>query len=1400
MELNKLTSELSKGQAQNGGPTTYVAINNMFPASPSSMPNTPGTILSMPTNLMPSTQSMNNTTPFLLSSNNFSTNPTNLTCTVPLSSPPQLQGPMLPFFAPTSGNLLSSNSSNLSVPSPYGTPMSHFLPSGQSNNNSLSTFASTVSSSGNVSTVPVSLYPSNNQLSLTSMSSNILSSSQPMVLPTLPVAFSNHQAQTSSVGVLPISLSIPPQSPSSSTSASSSSLSNNQNTETTNSYLVSSSNYTTPLYTATLYPLSNSNAILPVTTTFSTLSTNINTTTPYSAPISTSLPSSSSSTTTPGVNNDCPMAPVTFSSASSSPSSSLVKAEKPLYTTIPLSSGKFTNVRNIQALEAVDFHRDAILDAIDKLRERKARPDFERISCLLKRHQNIGYEQTQFCLQRLADAGAVVCVDYKGNLSYRNPSKWRKTAAISGIGNTNLPSVSGKLIEAMHLLIESSNNLLNPSTGKTGNNLIPYCRPGPNGGYSLFQVERALLFLNNNNSKNNNNSSNADDNCTSNSSSTSSPPPPASSLSSPELTGATLRVCLDREATHGKLAKTIDGRYILDETGERKRLYRKANTIHPSQMSNKKLLPPNTASSAYLASSGCKLSKTNSMNDRNSSGNTTTSTNTTCGTTVTTIATPHPPVAVVATPTRLHPLAAKQTPTSMTPNGKPNSLPISSNFTMPPLTTSGGRRGRPPGSKAKKTLSDINSSAKRLKVEIPVSTYGNTLINIGTNGVSSHGSVDTTGVLNTSSSTSSSSSSSLFIPNTNPSNLISTSCYTSNNISDLSFSSSIPILPSNSFITVIASNNSNNNNCSNLLPGGGTTILPTHFSTASSIPIDSSLMTGISSPFLSFPLSQGLAIPTIFSSTPNLSNDFTITPTNTNTTTTNVTAPQLIPPIKSNGLSTPDSFIISDVDSCGTIDNKQDERDNPVSCCCCCNGLATCEEPFLTCKDCGLHAHPTCLDYWPELTERARQSPWQCADCKTCTVCNNNDKYNNDLIICDACDKGFHIECHQPKLEEPIDRSLPWVCTNCQNEGYRVAIGTLPNEVNNQSNMKASNNNHNNNTNDSGNDDNKMNISEEYIKSPLKEINSSSHDISMKIDSKLESNESKAEQEQRQQEVEEEAEESQLKSSTASSSSPLPMNTSNSISNENIPLKNMNSNNHSSPGGDGNKSSSTPSKLDNLNINNNNHRNNSSINTDNNDVCQVENIDESISEQQMNPINSPNNKSGKSMSQEITENGRKTPTSTLNSSFDYQCTTPTKNNDNSTSHIIDNNNCNNNNNNELKNQIERKNDLTTPDNNHNNNNNSNHESSLSSSLLSSSSLSNRPIDVNAWTVEHVQQWLLDEGFPREAEAFYQQEIDGTCLLLMKRMDVLTELGIKLGPAVKIYERIKRFQSQCGSPT
>ncbi|XP_018644171.1 phd finger protein, putative [Schistosoma mansoni] len=289
-----------------------------------------------------------------------------------------------------------------------------------------------------------------------------------------------------------------------------------------------------------------------------------------------------------------------------------------------------------------------------------------------------------------------------------------------------------------------------------------------------------------------------------------------------------------------------------------------------------------------------------------------------------------------------------------------------------------------------------------------------------------------------------------------------------------------------------------------------------------------------------------------------------------------------------------------------------------------------------TLESISFETHPTCLDYWPELTERARQSPWQCSDCKTCTVCNNSE-YRSDLIICDACDKGFHIECHRPKLEESIDRSLPWVCASCQDEGYRVAIGTLPSGNNNQNYSSP-------NKTKESNDD--------LMKTPLKEINSSYEYI--KTESKQEINESG---------VEENIIKSVESSPHSTVGQHLTTTTSNTICNENFPAD---------------------------------------INS-----TEIKNEIENISESNM-IINGEN--------QEIPSNN------------------------------------------------------------------------------------NRPTDVSIWSVDHVQQWLLEEGFPREAEAFYQQEIDGTCLLLMKRMDVLTELGIKLGPAVKIYERIKRFQSQCGSPT
>ncbi|XP_023260104.1 atherin-like isoform X3 [Seriola lalandi dorsalis] len=57
-----------------------------------------------------------------------------------------------------------------------------------------------------------------------------------------------------------------------------------------------------------------------------------------------------------------------------------------------------------------------------------------------------------------------------------------------------------------------------------------------------------------------------------------------------------------------------------------------------------------------------------------------------------------------------------------------------------------------------------------------------------------------------------------------------------------------------------------------------------------------------------------------------------------------------------------------------------------------------------------------------------------------------------------------------------------------------------------------------------------------------------------------------------------------------------------------------------------------------------------------------------------------------------------------------------------------------------------------------------------------------------WTVADVASYFSAAGFPEQAMAFRTQEIDGKSLLLMQRSDVLTGLSIRLGPALKIYER------------
>lgn len=89
-------------------------------------------------------------------------------------------------------------------------------------------------------------------------------------------------------------------------------------------------------------------------------------------------------------------------------------------------------------------------------------------------------------------------------------------------------------------------------------------------------------------------------------------------------------------------------------------------------------------------------------------------------------------------------------------------------------------------------------------------------------------------------------------------------------------------------------------------------------------------------------------------------------------------------------------------------------------------------EKLLICRDCGNKAHPSCMNYSPELVHRITSdaSAWQCIDCKACIICNDSGDPSS-LLFCDACDKGYHMQCHVPPLSSmPIGK---WVCYNCQN-------------------------------------------------------------------------------------------------------------------------------------------------------------------------------------------------------------------------------------------------------------------------------------------------------------------------------------------------------------------------------
>lgn len=65
--------------------------------------------------------------------------------------------------------------------------------------------------------------------------------------------------------------------------------------------------------------------------------------------------------------------------------------------------------------------------------------------------------------------------------------------------------------------------------------------------------------------------------------------------------------------------------------------------------------------------------------------------------------------------------------------------------------------------------------------------------------------------------------------------------------------------------------------------------------------------------------------------------------------------------------------------------------------------------------------------------------------------------------------------------------------------------------------------------------------------------------------------------------------------------------------------------------------------------------------------------------------------------------------------------------------------------------------------------------------------------VRLWSVEQVVDFVK-RFYPRESEVFETQEIDGAALMVLTRQDIIDRFGLKLGPALRVFELVLLLQT------
>ncbi|ORY01314.1 hypothetical protein K493DRAFT_95556 [Basidiobolus meristosporus CBS 931.73] len=91
---------------------------------------------------------------------------------------------------------------------------------------------------------------------------------------------------------------------------------------------------------------------------------------------------------------------------------------------------------------------------------------------------------------------------------------------------------------------------------------------------------------------------------------------------------------------------------------------------------------------------------------------------------------------------------------------------------------------------------------------------------------------------------------------------------------------------------------------------------------------------------------------------------------------------------------------------------------------------------MLTCARCDGKHHPLCIHLnTTRLIDACRSYPWECNDCKICVVCESTGD-EETLLICDDCDRAWHMTCCIPPVKElPKDKWLCPLCARCQTCG-----------------------------------------------------------------------------------------------------------------------------------------------------------------------------------------------------------------------------------------------------------------------------------------------------------------------------------------------------------------------------